>query len=97
MKRKRFTEAQIVAILGDGALGDALRENAAERPRWGYRRPHVLLARAIISAWQDAYMTVRPLGSQQHLSPHEFSRAFTRYPQHPTHSSWYSRFRDGTS
>jgi len=30
---------------GDGALGDALREKAAERPRWGDRRLHVLLAR----------------------------------------------------
>jgi len=30
---------------GDGALGDAVRAKAAERPRWGYRRLHVLLAR----------------------------------------------------
>ena len=28
----------------DDELADALREKAAERPRWGYRRLHVLLA-----------------------------------------------------
>lgn len=41
---------------GDGALGDALREKAAERPRWGYRRLHVLLAR---DGWQVNHKRVR--------------------------------------
>lgn len=41
---------------GDGALSDALRAKAAERPRWGYRRLHVLLAR---DGWQVNHKPVR--------------------------------------
>lgn len=40
----------------DGALADALREKAAARPRWGYRRLHVLLAR---DGWQVNHKRVR--------------------------------------
>jgi len=40
----------------DDALADALREKAAERPRWGYRRLHVLLAR---DGWQVNHKRVR--------------------------------------
>lgn len=41
---------------GDGALRDAVREKAAERPRWGYRRLHVLRAR---DGWQVNHTRVR--------------------------------------
>ncbi len=40
----------------DGALAEALREKAAARPRWGYRRLHMLLAR---DGWHVNHKRVR--------------------------------------
>lgn len=44
----------------DSALAEALREKAAVRPRWGYRRLHVRLAR---DGWQVDHKRVRRVPS----------------------------------
>ncbi|MBK8057864.1 MAG: IS3 family transposase [Gemmatimonadetes bacterium] len=54
LARSRWYHQSVRAA--DTDLAEALREKAAQRPRWGYRRLHVLLAR---DGWQVNHKRVR--------------------------------------